>query len=185
MRRKTSIALAGLLLLLGLWGMSATSPWRNKITLDHEGIEIAGSLSFVDQIRDALNLLSEALPNIQQYIDRIEQGNRTGMTAYKTLVLTRKTAMYSLTWCAGTLVHEAYHSQLYHEYRDAHGLPVPDDAWTGQQREMECIAHQLSIMRQLGAPQHEVDHLLSRDGTHFDINQDGLYTWEDYYARDW
>ena len=194
MHRKTSIALsfAGLLLLLGLWSMCATSPLRNKIALAHKGIELAGSLSFVDQIRGALNLLSEkspeALTNIQQYIDRIEEGDQSGMYARKripTLVLTQKTAMYSLTWCAGTIVHDACHSQLYHEYRDAHGLPVPNDAWTGQQREMECIAHQLSIMRQIGAQQHEIDYLMSLDGTHHDINQDGVFTWEDYPGRDW
>ena len=102
-----------------------------------------------------------------------------------TLMLKQTTVVYSINWSAGTVVHDAYHSQLYHEYRDAHGLPVPADAWTGQHREMECLAHQLSVMRQIGSPVHETDYLATLDGTHHDVNQDGLYTWEDYAGRDW
>ena len=70
--------------------------------------------------------------------------------ARPTFDLGTETAYHSVTWCAGAIAHDAYHSKLYHDYRDAYGEPVPDDAWCGQAKELTCNEFQLRVLREIG-----------------------------------
>jgi hypothetical protein len=137
-------------------------------------------------------LLRERSPNefqtVVRYIGRIRNARRSGMNAETnppTLDLSDRTWNYSVSWCAGSIVHDAHHSKLYHEYREQYGEPVPDDAWRGKKREQECIQIQLSALENIGAPKFEVEHLRSQDGGHYDLDGDGEETWADYWQRDW
>ncbi|TPW20873.1 MAG: hypothetical protein FD126_1240 [Elusimicrobia bacterium] len=107
------------------------------------------------------------------------------MWAYRTpptYELADATAYASLTWCAGSNVHGACHSWLWHEGRDARGR-VPDSAWTGLEVERVCLKEQLAALKLLGAPQSELAWARSQDGGHADADKDGTTGWKDYRSR--
>lgn len=146
-------------------------------------IEVIGDQEFIRQVEAALTLLEdkdpEAFSIVKNYIGRIEQGEHSGMWAYKdppTFELANRSAFYSITWCAGIIAHDSYHSKLYHDYKSTHLRSVPDDVWTGVEAERQCIAYQLNIAIKIGSPQHEIDYIKTLDGTHYDAP---------YEERDW
>jgi hypothetical protein len=178
------VLVAGTIALYGLSGDRRESEFY--------GVTVYGSKSFIYQVEQSLNLLREKSPEAfkltQRYAPRIEQNSRSGMRAYNdppTFNLSEKTASYSTTWCGGSIAHDTYHSKLYHEYLDAHEGPVPDEAWCGQARELECNRYQMGVLRAIGAPEYEITYLDHLDGSHFDVNGDGKETWVDYWLRDW
>jgi hypothetical protein len=142
-----------------------------------EGIDVRGSERFVGQVTKALVLLRDKSPDtfavVGQFVKRIREHSRSGMRAYDdppTFDLAPRSAYHSLTWCSGAIAHDAYHSKLYHDYRSAHGKPVPYDAWCGQARELECNQFQAVALEEIGAPRNEIDYLRGLDGSHFDDN---------------
>ncbi len=156
------------------------------------GIDIKGSAAFIQQVAKALDSLEEKAPQaykiVREYIGRIEQGPRSGMWAAKTpptYEMADPTAFYSVTWCAGSIAHDAFHSKLYHDHVKKNGGPVPDEVWIGIDAEKRCLSHQLAVLKKIGAPKREVDHCAKQKGTHHDVNKDGKYDWEDYKKRDW
>ncbi|MBI4656063.1 MAG: hypothetical protein HY746_04845 [Elusimicrobia bacterium] len=155
-------------------------------------IEIAGSAEFKQQVAKALILLRKKAPEeyeiVKKHIGKIEENERSGMLAYKeppVYQMSLKTAFYSITWCAGTIAHDAYHSKLYHDYEKRHGKPVPYDEWAGFEAEKKCIKYQLETLGKIKAPENEMDYCLSLDGTHGDVNHDGKIDKTDYELRDW
>lgn len=110
---------------------------------------------------------------------KIEQAAHSGMLATAdppTFLMSDATAMYSLTWAAATIAHDAYHSKLYFDYKGAHpGTEVPDDAWSGTAAEAKCIKFQIAAMRRIGAAPHEIDHTAA--------NYDGHYITQDVRTR--
>jgi hypothetical protein len=183
-----------LIIFLAIFAGAIVLHWalRDRSESNYYGIQVWGSKAFIEQVDDSLNLLRtkspEAFALIQRYMKRIEQSSRSGMRAYDeppTFDLSPKTAFYSATWCAGSIAHDMYHSRLYHEYIDAHGEPVPEDAWAGQAKELECIKYQARVMRDIGAPEFEVTYVDHLDGSHYDVDGDGKETWFDYWLRDW
>lgn len=156
------------------------------------GIQICGDKAFIEQVERSLRLLREKSPDAfqltQRFAPRIEQSSRSGMRAYAdppTFDLSPKTANYSDTWCAGSIAHDTYHSKLYHEYLGAHDGPVPDEEWRGKAKELECIHFQARVLKDIGAPDYEIDYVSHSDGSHFDLDGDGKETWNDYWRRDW
>jgi len=118
-------------------------------------IEIIGPDDFVSRVKEALSLLEQKshaeFLTVKANIGRIEQApppptSQSGMAAYEdppTFYLGRKTAFYSLTWCASCIAHDAYHSKLYHDYKSEFpGKPVPDSVWGGPPVELARILHQ-------------------------------------------
>jgi hypothetical protein len=165
---------------------------RDYCERNFEGIEIRGASPFVAQVENSLRLLRDKSPDAfaltQRYMKRIDESRHSGMWAYDeppTFDLAPKTAFYSISWCAGAIAHDMYHSKLYHEYIDAHGEPVPDDAWCGQSRELECNAFQLRVLKEIGAPGLETTYLAGLDGTHNDVNHDGKLNWLDSWLQHW
>ena len=182
----------GVILLAMIGSLAIASCGRQApLTSSHAGIEIVGNQRFVGQVRQALVLLEREAPEefgtVQQYVKRIKQGPRSGMWADQdppTFEMGDRTTFHSVTWCAGAIAHDSYHSRLYHEYREAHGESVPYEAW-GDAREPECIAFQLTAMEKIGTPNHELQYVRSLDGSHPDLNKDGKYDWDDYQQVDW
>jgi hypothetical protein len=74
------------------------------------------------------------------------------------------------------IAHEAHHAFIFQTTSEAYG---------GQSEEMKCIDRQIDVMKRIGAPQWELDYLAGLDGSHFDLDGDGEYTWKDYELRDW
>jgi len=145
---------------------------------------ITGTTKFKEQVASALALLKTKSPEaygiVTNYVGEIKEGTHSGMWAYwrtPTFELNGRTAFYSVTWCAGSIAHDSFHSKLYHDYRKQGpgARRVPEEIWMGEQAEKRCSEHQLRVLQQIGAPPLERDWL--RQTNHY---------WEvDYKKRDW
>ncbi|MEJ2424466.1 MAG: hypothetical protein P8101_08375 [Candidatus Thiodiazotropha sp.] len=156
------------------------------------GPEISGSAKFTSQVTQALDLLKmqapEAYTIVADYVGRIEQGKKSGMWAFKnppTYEMSDRTAFYSVSWCASTIAHDSFHAKLYQDYKESHSGRVPNSIWTGTEAEKKCLKHQLEVLKKINAPKHEIAYFTKLNGTHYDINKDGKYDWEDYEKRTW
>jgi hypothetical protein len=163
------------------------SPWVHG-----SRTEIVGPEEFKTQVALALELLRSRSPDsyeiVLENVGRIQAAERSGMLPWRdppTFELGRRTAFYSPTWCATSIVHDAYHAKLYLDHQRAHGDAPPAGIWTGTDAERACIAAQIRAAEAIGAPWHELDHLRKADGTHWDANRDGVMDHRDYRARDW
>ena len=148
---------------------------------NYHGVTIYGSEEFADQVQRALELIRTQSPDdfesISKYVRRIEESDRSGMVIVRNACqLAPSAAYHSLTWCAGCIAHEAHHAMLSQSSTYSYGHA---------EEEQVCIAYQQAVMERIGAPASELEYLASLDGSHFDADGDGRYTWDDYEARDW
>jgi hypothetical protein len=162
------------------------------LRVTHGNVDIVGTDVFLYQTLEGMSLLQnkspEAYTKIQTYIGLIELGEHSGMWAFENpprYEVGQRTADSTTTWYASTIAHDAVHSELYHEYLNQHGPPVPDDAWASVEAEQFCIAFQLNVLKDIGAPDYEIEYLESQTGTHCDVDNDGDCDWDDYDNRDW
>jgi len=185
--RATAVAaLAALILLLLL-----ISNWTSSRSFD--GLQIKGSTRFVDQVVRALTLLRDKSPVayaiVTNHVGSIKQAKRSGMrldVVPPTFELADPTAFYSLTWCAGSIAHDSFHAKLYQDKVKEIHAALPAGDWSAQvEEEKQCLAHQLHVLRAIGAPLLELNHCAAQDGTHPDVNRDGKYDWDDYRQGDW
>ena len=180
-----AVATAGLFLLVVFLGAPGSQLF--------DGLRVTGSTRFREQVVNALVLLRDKSPEaygiITNYLGVIKQARRSGMRSDlspPTFELANPTAFYSLTWCAGSIAHDSMHSKMFHDYRKAHNGAGPPHVWSSQvEEEQKCIAHQLQVLRAIGAPALEIDHCAEQDGTHPDVNKDGKYDWDDYEKGNW
>ena len=147
----------------------------------YHGTEIHGSEKFAGQIREALELIRHHSPDefasITEYVRRIEESDRSGMdTSRSVCQLAPATAYHSITWCAGCIAHEAHHAKLSQSASYSYGHA---------QEEKVCIAYQRAVLERIGAPPSELEYLATLDGSHFDADGDGEYSWKDYGTRNW
>ncbi len=152
----------------------------------HGAIELVGPPDFVRRTRSALDLLASRAPpayrQVEAFVGRIRLGGCPGMDARAvppTFEVGAPTLRASTSWYAGAIAHDAFHSRQYHVHRAAHGPPVPDVVWTGTRAERQAIAYQLAVLRRLGAPPREIAHLEAQDGSHWDLDADGVLTARD------
>ena len=178
-----------LLLGLALASLAACRPESHLPQPQKDGPEVVGSEKFSNQVHEALQLLKEhdadAHAMVRTYVGRIQEGERSGMWAYRTpptYVMSERTAMYSVTWCAATIAHDAFHSKLYHDHLKAHDGPVPHKVWTGPAAERLCMAHQMAVMKRIGASQWEMDHALKNADGHYAKDNE---TWAEYEKKNW
>ncbi|MES2049186.1 MAG: hypothetical protein V4447_12360 [Pseudomonadota bacterium] len=149
----------------------------------HQDLEVVGDERFQERVRAALSLLksrdSQAYSVVSGYVGRIQQSDHSGMRAYAdppTFFMSDASAMYSVTWAAASIAHDAYHSKLYFDYRGAHpGTAVPDGAWKGISMETKCMKFQIAAMRNIGATQREIDHAIA--------DLDGRYSLQERSSR--
>jgi hypothetical protein len=152
-------------------------------------LEIMGSVRFSNQVHQAMILLEtrdrDAYGIVTNYVGRIQEGEHSGMWAYKTpptYEMADTNAFCSLTWCAATIAHDSFHSKLYHDYQKVHDGEVPGVVWTGTAAEQQCMKYQLAVMEQIGATKQEIDYAKKlADGHYVKDNE----TWEDYKNRKW
>ena len=162
------------------------------MSLNVGAIDIEGSLKFRERVKSCLNLISKKAKSEYKFvianIGVISQNQRSGMRAWEDpprYQMSDTTAFYSLTWCAGTIAHDAYHSYLYKKHSPANGGEPPYDSWAGVSSEKESINFQLLVMKKIGASDHEIKYLKSLDGTHGDVDGNGKLNNEDYKQRNW
>jgi len=157
--------------------------WPKSTRLDD--LEIRGTATFVNQVVAALTLLRtnspEAYRIVTNNIGIIKQAKRSGMAAYSTppaFELNGRTAFHSLTWCAGCIAHDSFHSKLYHDYLKQHlgAERVPDDVWTGEAAEWRCLEHQTRVLKDIGASFDEISWSSETNNRYWEV---------DYNKRDW
>lgn len=156
-------------------------------------IQVIGDKEFVARTNEALALLKTKAPAdyalVSASIGKIQQHTFSGMAAFETpptYKVGAATSSASLTWYASTIVHDACHAKLYHDYITTYKKAVPDDAWTGMAAEMTCLERQIKTLKQIGAPDSEITYAQSLRGTNWwDLNGDGTYDTEDEKLRDW
>lgn len=161
---------------------SATTP---KTRNPYE-IQIDGSDSFKSSVNSALTLLKQKVPEVYDRVTRniaiFRQATRSGMRAYDeppVFEIGDATSTATTTWFASAIAHDATHSMLYHDYLDAHpGATVPDDIWIGKSAEVTCMQYQLSTLKQIGAPDYEVDYLAK-------LSDGSSNYWDNYGGRFW
>ena len=141
----------------------------------NEEPEIVGDAKFQQRVSEALSLLkrqdARTYAVVAGYVGRIRQAAHSGMAATDdppTFLMSDATAMYSVTWAAASIAHDAYHSKLYFDYQGAHPeRHVPDNVWTGTVAEAKCTKFQIASMRRIGAAPHEIDNAAAYyDGHH-------------------
>jgi hypothetical protein len=194
LRRKRHRLLVGTLLPLAVVS-SALVVWLAVSTHSaaHIGpVAVEGNAQFIGRVGAALSLLEQKDPAayrlVGQRVPRIIQGEHSGMWAYRdppTLEIGPQTAGSTTTWLAGAIAHDAMHSRLYADWREAHNSPVPDTQWTGVEAERKCCQYQLEVLKRIGAPQREIDWCARQDGTFPDVTGDGKLGWDDYRERNW
>lgn len=162
------------------------------IGFNAHGITVTGNNKYQIQVNKCLRLLSLKAKSeykiIKTHIGIIAQSDKSGMWAWENpprYSMSDKTAFYSITWCAGTIAHDAYHSFLYHKYVSPSGEKPPYDKWGGVNAEKLAIDFQVKVMKKIGASKHEINYLQTLDGTHGDTNKDGKLDWDDYKQRRW
>jgi hypothetical protein len=146
-------------------------------------IKIIGTEKFKIAVANALTLLKTKAPESYKiatdYIGIIKQSEHSGMRADQNppiFELNDRSAFYSLTWCAGVIAHDSFHSYLYHDYKKIHSGIVPRDAWTGYAAEIKCLTHQVRVLEAIGAPDNEISHCK---------NVPVFYSDVDYKERNW
>jgi hypothetical protein len=135
---------------------------------------------FTTKITKAMKLLeskaSSAYTSFTSSVGRVRAAEHSGTDVYAkpiTIDIAKATFDASLTWLASVLAHESVHAGQY----------LAKKTYTGKEAEQAANACQLSVLRQLKAPDHEITYMMSQDGGHFDLNGDGKYDWKDYALR--
>lgn len=63
-------------------------------------------------------------------------------------------------WYAGTIVHDANHSKLYHDYLAAYpSSVVPDDVWIGRSAEKQSLDVQYDVLIKIGADYNALNYV--------------------------
>ena len=129
-------------------------------------ILIFGPDEFVEKTEEALFLIREKSPRsyelVTNYVSIIQRAEKSGMRAFNnppTFQVGSRTAQSNLRWYASTIVHDAYHSKLYNDYRKKFNRKVPSEIWTGRNAENSCLSAQEGFMKDVGAPEHVMKHL--------------------------
>jgi hypothetical protein len=123
------------------------------------GIEVAGEDDFIDQVRTAVELIHDKMPDelvaIAASIKCIRQNRRSSCDIYCDPIrcnMSRKTAMFSLTWCAGAIAHEACHARI---HLARHGAAPRNSYQDAQAEEKLCFVDQVRVLKGIGAPASE------------------------------
>lgn len=163
-----------------------------QVKMTYRSIRVEGSERYKEQVKNCLDLIAKKSKKEYQLIEEnigvISQHGKSGMRAWETpprYQMSDKTAFHSLSWCAGTIAHDAYHSFLYKKHLPQNGKRTDYNKWAGFSSEKKAIEFQIIVMRNIDARPSEIAYLKSLDGTHGDVNGDGKLTKEDYELRDW
>lgn len=143
-----------------------TPPVANSITYRIKGIRIVGTRNFVARVKIALDLLAakdpRAFDTVRTYVQIIQESDFSQMAANAnspTFMLSNKSASFSRTWCASVIAHDSYHSKLYKDYQTSKSRIVPRWVWVGPVAERKCNDYALSVMRKIGSPESEIEHI--------------------------
>lgn len=161
------------------WQLCLHIPQKNTHNF---AIQIQGDNNFIKNTQKALRLIktqsAKDYQMVEQYIGCIKQYEKSGMAAFwetPTFLVGDKTSNSTTHWYASCIVHDAYHSKLFHDALKKFGH-VKKEVWTGKKAEMDCLDAQESFLKTSKAPKR---HLKS-------IEKARTYDyWSDYKSRNW
>ena len=167
-------------------------PFGPALSETGDGIKIHGWPDFLLQSKQSLELLQPIaqFKVIQANIAIIRQGNRSGMRAWAknpTFIVGRRSWEHSVLGYASAIAHDAYHSKLYREAKNAMGGAEPEaNAWTGVEAEKKSLAFQREVMLDLNADPKKIAYLegCAKHPTYQGRNY-GWRSWLDYLGRWW
>ena len=129
------------------------------------GIEILGSLDFTARTKEALKVLrlTQSFREIKPYVSIIKEAQRSGMQVYgekPTYEVGEKTWNHSVAWYASTIIHDGYHSKLYHEAKAKNNGNEPSpEIWSGTKAEKNCLKFQLKALEELKADEYIINYI--------------------------
>lgn len=168
-------------------------------------LDIQGSPEFKKQVTAALKLIwlsdRESFLFIKRYIYVIKNEDRTAFyldSGLPVAAISKDHAFRSVTWCAGILAHQAFHSYVTFSYKKAKkksgGAPPPPGSdgrpasmpattfnydFTGLDSLLELEAKasqfQAGILEKVDAPRKELNEVLKRKPRDFQTGHDGHY----------
>jgi hypothetical protein len=131
-----------------------------------DSLGIQGTTQFGEQVEKALTLIRGRSPvgyaTVTNYVGIIQEHKHSGMELHHSppiFQLNTNSAYVSVTWCAGVIAHDSFHSKLYFDYKKQHPwvLWVPGKVHGGEQAERACLEHQLVVLANIGAPDSEIN----------------------------
>ena len=131
-----------------------------------DSLVIQGTPKFDEQVEKALTLLKAQSPagyaTVTNYIGIIEEYKHSGMDVRHKppcFQLNGYSAYYSVSWCAGVIAHDSFHSKLYFDYKKQHprAIWVPSKVDGGEVAERACLEYQLAVLKEIAAPANEID----------------------------
>jgi len=143
-----------------------------------QGIDVEGSAAFITRTGEALALLrgTESFQVVKPYISIIKEGEHSGMWASlpkPTYEVGEVTWKRSAVWFAGSIVHDGYHSKLFHDGKK----------WTDSQAETDCLKIQAQALREMHADPADVAYVEKLEP--HPESYTGAGTKADYKARSW
>jgi len=145
-------------------------------------IRIEGDNAFVRRIEGAMAIIREH-PDFYEMVNTYTStirpsilvpdrsySNPSSGPGIPVIGIGRHCAEASLTWIAGQIVHEAYHSKLFHEHRpNSFTNPRPDTWGTGLSH-MKVYEVQKDFLREAGAPRLYLDYLQDFTDNYWTMN---------------
>src|ERR1035438_3563461 len=119
-----------------------------------DSLTLQGTPRFDEQVEKALALLKAQSPagyaTVTNYFGIVQQYKHSGMEVHHRppiFQLNGNSAYVSVTWCAGVIAHDSFHSKLYFDYKKQHpwAIWVPGEVYGGERAERSCLEHQLSV----------------------------------------
>ena len=148
-------------------------------------ITVIGSEDFKNKTKLAFSLLSDKARNyydmVLKYVGIIEYADEgSGIYVWENpprYKVGKATVDAGTIWYAGTIVHDATHSKLYHDYLATHpSESVPEDIYSGEKAEAICLGVQYDALSKIGADQGTLDYVKNVINTRY---------WEIHYNERW
>jgi hypothetical protein len=134
-------------------------------------ISVIGDERFTERTQRALELIETESPRyfalVLRYISSIHQSDISGIVVSLSrpiFLVCNATSSASTTSYASSIVHDAVHAIQYdHHYMRYHR--VPSGVYSGMEAEMEALDIQIAFLKEINAPQHEINSYINKRGT--------------------
>lgn len=149
-------------------------------------IKITGNENFIQETTFALALLQSKAPeDLKRVVDNVgiilSVLHGSGINSWEKsprFFVSDRLFEAGTAWYASVIVHDAVHSELYHQWAKNHpGQRVPDSVYAGKAAELKCLKIQAGVLAKIGGPQWQIDYVNNVAKTKY---------WEKpYNQRDW
>jgi hypothetical protein len=141
---------------------------RNYLQGYYEGILITGTAGYLTSMRKALELIETADPRnwyyVRKHIRRITLTGHAGIDIGAGRFTSGAGDVGEVNFLAGSLVHDAWHRELY----------VSGRRWQGREAEIFCLEKQNGFLTAVNAAPVDLETALASE-----------YWKIDYWSRDW